>query len=169
MRSPTLESVPQRATANDAPADDSLAETIILVVRIGDQPFALPATPIRRIVPMAALTPLPGAPFGVAGVLAIGGDLLPVVDPRPLLGLPPTLPRPDQHLIAIDATTHYLLWVDRAESVETLLPGAIATIDTAGDQLAPQIARLADDHLPILSPFALDPGPLLRRDAGARR
>ena len=111
---------------------------------------------------MAAPTPLPGAPHGVAGLLALGRDLMPIVDPRPLLGLYPVEPHPEQHLIVIDAGTDFLLWVDRAESVEAVPSGAITTVESA-DSLAPRLARLRDEHIPILAPTTLDPGPFLRR------
>ena len=112
---------------------------------------------------MAAPTPLPGAPYGVVGLLALGGELLPVVDPRPLLVLHPVAPHPDQHLVAIGAATNFLLWVDRAESVKGVPSGALTTVESA-DPLVPRLARLRDEHLAILAPTALDPGPFLRHD-----
>src|SRR5207302_575736 len=51
----------------------------VLVGRIGEQRFALPADAIVRILPMAALTPLAEAPRGVAGLLNLGGEVLAVI------------------------------------------------------------------------------------------
>jgi purine-binding chemotaxis protein CheW len=134
---------------------------LLLIVRVGDRRFAIPAAGIVRILAMAALIPVPDAPPGIAGALAFQGAVLLAVDPRPRLGLPDAAPRPDQILIVIEARTRYLLWVDRAEATvsasatsRTSLPG-----DTV-DALAPQLVRVADEHLPVLSPEVLDPGPL---------
>jgi chemotaxis signal transduction protein len=145
------------AVAEQASAD--LAE-LLLVVRIGERRFAIPAAGIVRILPMAALIPLPDAPPGIAGVLAFQGAVLLAVDPRPRLGLPRGVPRPDQHLVVIKARTCYLLWVDRAEAIVPAPVAARASVlDGAAGLLAPQLARVADEHLPVLSLTALDPGP----------
>ena len=140
----------------------------MLFVRLGDQRYALPCDAVQRILPMAAPTIFPGAPAGVIGVLAFGGQLLPIIDPRPRLLLATATPHPQQHLVLLRATTTFLLWVDRAETVQ-LVPTAalidVATADTAS--LAPQLARLSGESIPVLAPQAFDPGPLLRRAAGA--
>src|SRR5262245_5917412 len=59
----------------------------LVVVRLGDRLFALPTVTVERILRMAALVALPGASNGVAGALNLHGVLLPVVDPRPRLGI----------------------------------------------------------------------------------
>lgn len=147
------------------PASDPPA--LLLIARIGDRRFALPAAAIVRVVPMAALTPWPEAPPGIAGVLAFQGAVLPVVDPRPRLGLPRTSERPDQHLVAIAAQTSYLLWVDRAEAIIAVpVADQVTTQGDEANRLALQLARVADEFLPLLSPAALDPGPVLQSGAG---
>jgi purine-binding chemotaxis protein CheW len=158
----------ERALVETAAGSDVVTvevETLIVVVRIGERRFGLPADAVRRIVPMAALTPLPDAPAGIAGFLAFGGEPLPVVDPRAQLGIPPTVPQPSQHLVALGSTSRFLLWVDRAEAVGALPSQDLAAVDAAAGGLAQQLARLGDEYLPVLSPDALDPGPLLRRGA----
>src|SRR5437588_12158832 len=80
----------------------------VLVGRIGHQRFALPAGAVERILPMAALTPLAGAPPGVAGLLNLRGDVLAVIDPRPRLGLATPPHKPEQHLVLASAATRFL-------------------------------------------------------------
>jgi chemotaxis signal transduction protein len=135
---------------------------LLLIVRVGSQRYALPAAAVERILPMAALTPLPGAPRDVAGLLNLHGEILPVVDPRPHLagvalansagsaGSAPAEPDTSQHLVVVVAQTRYLLWVDAAEQV--FAPSALST---AG------VVRLGDAVVPVLFPESLDPGPLL--------
>jgi chemotaxis signal transduction protein len=139
---------------------------LLLIVRLSGRRFAIPVAAIGRILPMAALTPLPGAPRGIAGVLSLHGTALPVVDPRPRLGADPVSPQPGQHLVTIEARTRYLLWIDRAEEI-LVAPTAVIS-DVLGDAplVAPRLARVGQDHLPVLSPTDLDPGPVF--DSTAR-
>lgn len=135
---------------------------LLMVVRLGDRRFALPAPAIGRILPMAALIPLPDAPVGIAGVLALQGVVLPVVDPRPRLGVPLVAPRPEQHLVVIAARTRFLLWVDRAEAIVPAPPVAAGLPGADAASLASQFVRIGDEYLPLLAPAALDPGPVLQ-------
>jgi chemotaxis signal transduction protein len=139
------------------------AQTLLLIGRLGERLFALPATSVERILRMAAIMPLPDAPAGIAGVLDLHGSVLPVVDPRPRLGLPPATPDVDQHLVVLTAATRYLLWIDRAERIEDLPAAAFDTVEAgSGPAVAPQVVRLAGVVLPVLSPTALDPGPIVQ-------
>ncbi|MGE0708225.1 MAG: chemotaxis protein CheW [Planctomycetota bacterium] len=57
-----------------------------LVVRAGAERYGLPAATVARIVAPPPITPLPGAPAFVAGVVALIGEPLTVVHLRLLLG-----------------------------------------------------------------------------------
>jgi purine-binding chemotaxis protein CheW len=50
--------------------------------------YALRLDVVERVVPAAALTPLPGAPAIVLGLLDLGGRIVPVVDIRARFRLP---------------------------------------------------------------------------------
>lgn len=159
-------SAPAIAAAGPA----ALRGGLLLFVRLGEQRYALPGDAVQRILPMAAPTLFPGAPDGVVGVLAFGGQLMPIIDPRPRLLLVTLSPHPQQHLVLLRATTTFLLWIDRAESVELLAPAALIEIANAdADALTPQLARLGGEAIPVLAPLAFDPGPLMRRSAGGGR
>jgi chemotaxis signal transduction protein len=73
----------------------------LLLCRIGARRFALPADRVERVERMAALTSLPEAPPGIAGVLNLRGVTLPIVDPRPRLGVESPAPDLDQHLVGV--------------------------------------------------------------------
>jgi chemotaxis signal transduction protein len=142
---------------------------LLLIVRVGGQAFAVPAAAVERILPMAALTALPDAPAGVAGLLNVHGDILPVVDPRPRLlsaapsvgtGTERTQPAPEQRLVLLAARTRYLLWVDEAERVFAPAGQAAQPAKGAAKGLTRGIVRLDDAVVPVLSPEALDPGPV---------
>src|SRR5213595_1327106 len=61
--------------------------TDLLVFSLGKQQFGLPVGQISTVVPRAALTPLPGAPADLIGLLRLRGALYPVIDVRARLGL----------------------------------------------------------------------------------
>src|SRR5215211_27247 len=72
---------------------------LLVICRVGNICVALPGLAIERVIPMAALTTLPDAPHGIAGILNVGGAVLAVMDPRPRLGQPSPEFHPDQRLI----------------------------------------------------------------------
>jgi purine-binding chemotaxis protein CheW len=140
--------------ASDAPAPISL-----LVARVGDRRLALPAAAVERILRMAELTPLPEAPAEIAGVLNVHGAVLPVLDPRPRLGVPTPLADPAQHLlIVLTAADRYLVWVDEAEQIATVPRSALVPV---GEQTAASgvwaVARLSSGLVPVFAPEALAP------------
>ena len=71
------------------------------VVMLGGRPFAVDVTDTREVVVLAATTAVPGAPPAVLGVMNLRGNVLPVVEARPLLGLP-VHARVDRALVVAD-------------------------------------------------------------------
>jgi purine-binding chemotaxis protein CheW len=138
-----------------------------LIGRLGDRPIAVPLAAVDRVLRMAALTPLSELARGIAGVLNLHGEILPVVDPRGVLGLPAAPPEPDQHLVVLSARTRYILWLDRAERVVDAPAQDTVGIDTgAARAYVPHVLRLEGEVVPVLSPEALDPGPIVRQNEG---
>jgi purine-binding chemotaxis protein CheW len=60
-----------------------------VVFTLGDSEYALPLDRILEVLRMVAVTPLPGAPASVAGVIDLRGRVIPVLDLRTRLDLPP--------------------------------------------------------------------------------
>lgn len=71
------------------------------VVLLGGRPFAVDVMAAREIVVLDTTTRVPGAPASVLGVMKLRGSVLPVVEARPLLGLPAHL-RSDRALVLDD-------------------------------------------------------------------
>ncbi|MHB8619624.1 MAG: chemotaxis protein CheW [Chloroflexota bacterium] len=71
----------------------------LLVFDVADQHYGLPVREVREVLPRASLTPLPGSPPGLIGLLRLRGALLPVVDLRQCLGLAATSPRIGQCIV----------------------------------------------------------------------
>jgi purine-binding chemotaxis protein CheW len=59
---------------------------------LGGRPFAVDVADAREVVELDATTPVPGAPAPVIGVMNLRGNVLPIVEARPLLGLPVRAP-----------------------------------------------------------------------------
>lgn len=138
---------------------EAAAPISLLVALVGDRRLALPAAAVERILRMAELTPLPEAPAEIAGVLNVHGAVLPVLDPRPHLGVPTPLADPAQHLlVVVTAADRYLIWVDEAEQIATVPPSALAPV---GEPTAASgvwaVARLSSGLVPVLAPEVLAP------------
>ncbi len=58
-----------------------------VLMTVDGQAYALPLTAVDRILRMVEVTPLPGAPDVVEGVIDIQGNVVPVVSVRRRLGL----------------------------------------------------------------------------------
>jgi purine-binding chemotaxis protein CheW len=90
---------------------------------LDDQRFALPLDSVLRVVHAAEITPLPLAPFAVAGALDVAGSILPVFDVRRRLGLPERdLRLSDQFLIARTPRRTVALIVDAALGLVDAIP-----------------------------------------------
>jgi chemotaxis signal transduction protein len=166
------------------PVDGADDTRLLVIGRIGDHRFALPAAAIGSCLRMAAVTPLPDVPGGVVGVLNLNGVILPVVDPRPRFGLPTPPYHPEQYLVLVRARRDYLLWVDRLEQTFAARRGDFAptgldgeATGVAGATGAPEVTssgagagvtgrpafvhslvRIAGEVVPVLSLEALAPG-----------
>ncbi|AGW13719.1 chemotaxis protein CheW [Megalodesulfovibrio gigas] len=85
---------------------------------LDDRTFALPLEAVERVTRMVAVTPLPGAPAVVRGVIDMAGDFLPVVDPRVRFGMQPMRVLPYQQLVILRTTRRRMaMQVDGAGEV----------------------------------------------------
>ncbi len=85
----------------------------VVVFRLETQSFALPLAQVERATRAVAITHLPHAPSVVAGVVDLHGVVVPVIDLRRRLQLPPRAPTlNDQLLIARTSKRLYAALVD---------------------------------------------------------
>jgi purine-binding chemotaxis protein CheW len=130
----------------------------ILVFEVGGRRFGLHAADLREIVRAVTIVPVPLAPPTLEGVVNLRGTIVPVLDLRARLGLPPKTAEPDDHLVfARTSGRPVALRIDRPLDLLRL-----ADTDTDTDQEAPPggggvpgVAKLADGLAAILDVEAL--------------
>lgn len=71
-----------------AAADDALVQ--LCTFRIGGEDYAVDIMRVHEIIPPRPVTPVPRAPSFLEGVTRIRGEVLPVLDVRKRLGVPPS-------------------------------------------------------------------------------
>jgi chemotaxis-related protein WspB len=74
----------------------------VLVFHIGRERYALPLTAVLRVLPVARLKALPGAPAYVPGLLDLHGEAVPVIDLSRLAGSPADAVRYDTRILLVD-------------------------------------------------------------------
>lgn len=107
-------------------------EVSLLEFLLDGQSFGIACALVSEVLPMLPLRALPGAPPALLGVVSRRGALLPLLDPRPRLGLSAWAPTAAAHIVAVQAGGREVgLVVDAAERVftvpwkEVCLPGAL--------------------------------------------
>lgn len=119
---------------------------------VNGQRYGVDLQAVQHVLPMVAITPLPGAPPVVAGVVDVRGEVVPVVDMRRRLGAPPAASIIDHHLLLLTTRRRRLaLAVDQVAGPEQIPASALAAAHTlliSGSPVA-GVARL-DDGLVIL-------------------
>ena len=137
-----------------------MGATSALVARIGEQRMVVPATTIGEVTRLPHLTRVPGLPAWVRGVANVRGQVLAVLDLRPLLGIPSSAagaaPRP--RLLRLESGGIEVgLEVDAVEGVadldlghlDPLPPGAVAP------ELFRGVVSVSGAPVPLLDPAAV--------------
>ncbi|HEX6209919.1 MAG TPA: chemotaxis protein CheW [Methylomirabilota bacterium] len=123
------------------------------VVLLGGQPFAVDAADAREVVVLGTTTPVPGAPPSVIGVMNLRGNVLPVVEARPVLGLSAHT-RSDRALVLAAGEWCAAIVI---EGVVGLAPldGIDASAASAGDLTVGQVIAETGDRARLLDTPAL--------------
>jgi len=133
-----------------------------VVVRFGAGRYAVPMSAIAEVGRVARMTRVPGVPPWIAGVSNWRGRILPIVDVRPLIGVPATELRDDARVVVTgDDTVSVGLLVESVEGVATLPAGELeAPPATVGSDAAELLAgQWTDERGPV---GVIDVGAVLR-------
>lgn len=125
---------------------------------LADQACLLPMHTIRTIadhVRPAGLPTRPGQhePGALAGLRAIGGQILPVIDPRAALGLPQVGAPTVDIVVAAPGLPSFVLPADSVDGVVRLLDGAVH--DTGRRAIIGAVTKLDGRLGWLLAPAAL--------------
>lgn len=104
-----------------------------VIFRAGGCRHALPIEAVREILMPGSLTPAPGAPPGVLGLMQVRGAALPVIDLARRLELGRAEPTPDRRLVVVVAggETAALL-VDDVDEVVMVQPADFELVHLPG-------------------------------------
>jgi len=90
----------------------------LLLTRVGDLRLAIDLAVVARVVRAVAVTAVAGAPDDALGVISVAGEIIPVLTPRPLLGLPSSPVRAEDRLVLVRAAGRsWALLVDEVSGV----------------------------------------------------
>jgi purine-binding chemotaxis protein CheW len=103
----------------------------MVLLSVDGQSYALPLAAVERVLRMVEVTPLPGAPDAVAGIVNIHGELIPTVSIRARLGLAPQPLRAADSLVVARARTRRLAII--AESVLGVVERPADAFVSSGD------------------------------------
>jgi purine-binding chemotaxis protein CheW len=119
----------------------------VLIFEIDGQRYGLPAADVRELLRAVALTPLPGAPPVVEGVINIRGRVVPVLNVRGRFHRPARAIEPSDHLVVVRVGSRpAALRVDRAVELRRLDPADLEKAEGVlpGVDYIAQVARLPD-------------------------
>lgn len=102
-----------------------------LLLKVDGQTYALPLAAVDRVLRMAEVTPLPGAPEVVEGAINIQGEVVTVVSIRRRLGLTHRAVGVDDSLVVARARTRRLAII--AESVLGVAERPADAVVSTGD------------------------------------
>lgn len=145
-----------------ASAPSSFIPSELVVFEVGPQRLGLASASVREILQAVAITPLPGAPTGVEGVIDLRGTIVPVFDLRARIALPPRPLRITDHLLVCDAGACgvVIIRADRITQIRAIADTPeLPQVATAADPLVRGLARLPDGIVVIcdLSAFLTEP------------
>jgi purine-binding chemotaxis protein CheW len=122
-----------------APAPGELAVVQLCTFRIGGEDYAVDIMRVREIIPPRPITPVPRAPSFLEGVIRLRGEVIPVLDVRKRLGVPPAADeRRSRFLVANVAGRRIALVVDEVCEVVRLPRREIRVAPALGDEGAPR-------------------------------
>lgn len=141
-------------------AETTDTETSFLLVRLGNEHYAIQGTHVREIMRWREPLQVPGAPPALPGIISQRGVVLPVVDMRLMLGFPDTPPDRTTRYVLVSHNDVEMAWhVDAVADLVTLPPEMMepvpATLDAHRARLLKAVSRLDDAPVAVLEPGAV--------------
>lgn len=109
----------------------------VLAFTLETTAFAFPITQVQEILTLPPIVPLPRTPSFVRGVANLRGTIIPVVDLRDRLGLPPKAPDESTRLVVVRTgpkTAGFI--VDTVTDVLDILPDALSELPAVAGRVS---------------------------------
>jgi purine-binding chemotaxis protein CheW len=132
-----------------APAPEAPPTARACVVVLGGRQFAVDVTDAREVVVLDTTTPVPGAPTVVIGLMNLRGNVLPVVEARPLLGLPVRVTT-DRALVLADGERRAAVLVEAVLGLTTLDSLRPPASETPGSFTVGELSADTGGHATLL-------------------
>src|SRR5665647_92143 len=108
----------------------------VIVVRVRGETFGLPAEHVVEIIRAVAVSPLPGSPAVISGVINVRGNPVVVIDPAVRFGKAEAPVKPDDNFVLVNTTTRTIaVRVDIAEDLIDIDDDALTTAKSASATL----------------------------------
>jgi purine-binding chemotaxis protein CheW len=157
---PVIPDVGLGGAARSVVAADVEERREFLTFHLGVEEYAVSVDRVREILRSPPITEVPRAPGHLLGVVAVRGEIIAIVDPRPRLGLPRTeQARMPPIVVCESADGPAGLIVDRLAQVVRLPPSAIeprpATLGSTAAEAIAGVGREGDRLIILLDLDAL--------------
>ena len=127
-----------------------------LLFTLGENRCALPVTEIQEVLPMVALSPIPGQGPPLEGMLNLRGALLPVVDLRSCFGSAQAHWNGKTRIIVVKTQgVRVGVVVDQVEDVAEAEGGEVILPAGEGREMVAEVRRLGGKALTIIRPERL--------------
>ncbi len=141
-------------TAYTLPTTPEVETEPLLTFKIERQSYGLPITNVVRIIEIVTITPLPGAPDIIQGIINLRGKAVPVMDLRYRFGLPPRLINLHTPIILVDVTGQNHLLGLIVDAVEQVFNVSQADLETTQSLMPPGLANQMATHTAHLTGVA---------------
>lgn len=159
----------RRAAGESTPVEDRKVTVPAVEFLLAHERFALETTWVREVVPLRDLTPLPGTPAFVAGLINVRGHIMSVVDLKAFFELP-TRGLPDLNRVVVvgNERIEFGLLVDSLVGMASVcLDDLQPALPTHTGVRAEYLRGLTPQRLAVLDGARIlgDPGIVVRQEA----
>lgn len=108
---------------SDAPKAKAVSGKF-LTFQVADEEYGIEINAVREIIGTLPITPVPGSPSEMMGVVNLRGKVIPVVSMRVRFGMPPGEQHPHNVILVVDGRSGPIgLFADRVKEVANFAEG----------------------------------------------
>lgn len=122
-----------QASANRDDSDDEVIQWVTF--RLADEVYATEVMQVREVLRISEITPVPGAPMYVLGIINLRGNVVTVLDTRRRFGLPDKEPDDAARILIMEAGEQVFgMLVDSVAEVVYLKSSEIDSSPSVGNE-----------------------------------